>query len=714
MPKTLLAGRYQIVRTLGAGGFGQTYVAQDLQQPQQPPCVVKQLQPASHDQQFLQVARRLFDTEVKTLRRLGQHDRIPQLLDSFEEGNEFYLVQDFIDGVPLSVEFKQSDRLSEAHAIELLRDVLETLQFVHKNHVIHRDIKPENLIRRRRDGKPVLIDFGAVKEIRTQLVSGQQSTVTVGIGTQGYTPHEQLVGKPRYNSDLYALGMTVIQGLTGKLPADLLEHPQTAEAIWQDQTAISDGLKVLLSKMVRYSTYYRYQTAEDVLRDLDRLDSLAQEAASLSHNTAPWLESSEPLPRRLFKGMRSVAIASLVACGLVLGVRQLGGWQPLELKFYDLMVQRQSRLAPDPRLLIVEITEADLRRLQRSTPSDQAIAQAINILQQHQPRTIGLDLHREISQPPGQAELLQALAADNTIAITKLGNEAAESIPPPPTVPPERVGFNDFPLDRDNTVRRNLLFASASDDPNASVLYSLGLRLALQYLAKDGILPEPSPVNTDYMQLGAATFYPLRASAGGYQTVDDRGYQILLNYRAAVEVAPRLSLTQVLNQAFEPDLVQDKAVLIGMTASSAKDLFYTPYSSAQRENVQMPGVILHAQMTSQILSAAASDRPLTRYWPEWAEIAWMGVWAIAAGSLAWWLRHPLVLGLTEIAVVGVIVGTSWLLFSQQIWLPVIAPLSAVVLSGSFIVLYRAYRNQPLSTLLVQTTLPYENSQLGRY
>ncbi|NJL85505.1 MAG: serine/threonine protein kinase [Leptolyngbyaceae cyanobacterium SM1_1_3] len=214
--------------------------------------MVKHLQPASRDPNFLQIARRLFATEVKTLRRLGQHDRIPQLLDSFEVGEEFYLVQEFIDGQPLSQELQSSDRFSEAAAIELLRDVLKTLQFIHENHVIHRDVKPENLIRRQCDGQPVLIDFGAVKEIRTQL-SDQQSALTVGIGTQGYMPHEQLVGKPRYNSDLYALGMTVIRGLTGRLPAELLEHPQTAEAIWQDQVAISDGLKVLLSKMVRYS-----------------------------------------------------------------------------------------------------------------------------------------------------------------------------------------------------------------------------------------------------------------------------------------------------------------------------------------------------------------------------------------------------------------------------------------------------------------------------
>ncbi|MFE4105759.1 CHASE2 domain-containing protein [Almyronema epifaneia] len=713
MQQTPLAGRYQIIRTLGAGGFGQTYVAEDLQQPQRNRCVVKQLQPASRDPKFLQVARRLFETEAKTLRRLGQHEGIPRLLDFFEAEEEFYLVQELIDGTPLSLEFKQSDRLTEAAAIELLREILEILQFVHKHHVIHRDIKPENIIRRRSDGKPVLIDFGAVKEINTQLATGQATTLTVGIGTQGYTPHEQLVGKPRYNSDLYALGMTIIYGLTGRLPADLLEHPQTAEAIWQDQTTISAGLKVLLSKMVRYSFYYRYQTAEDVLKDLDRLDSLAHEAITLHNGTLPWLESPEPLPRRLLKGLRHTAIASLASLSLILGIRQIGGFQPLELKFYDWLVQQQSRLVPDTRLLVVEITEADLRQLQRSTPSDQTIAQAINILQQHRPRTIGLDLHREIPQPPGHENLLKALQADNTIAITKIGNDPAETIPPPMAIPPERVGFNDFPVDADGVIRRNLLFASESDDPAAPVLYSFALRLALQYLKKEDIEPQAQPDQPDYMQLGAAVFYPLRSRSGGYQTVDDKGYQILLDYRTPAAVAPQLSLTQILNQDFEPSWVQDKAVLIGMTASSAKDLFYTPYSAIQSETVQMPGVIVHAQMVSQILSAAQGDRPLTRYWPEWAEILWIGGWTITAAALAGWLRHLWLLGTAGVGLVVVITGTSWWLFSQQVWLPVAAPVGAMLLAGGLMIVYRAYQKSspPLSTMLVQPTLPYQDSHL---
>ncbi|MEO0541951.1 MAG: protein kinase, partial [Cyanobacteria bacterium P01_A01_bin.105] len=157
----VLNHRYKLLRVLGAGGFGQTFIALDLQRAGNPECVVKQLRPASQDTSFLKVARRLFETEVVTLQRLGEHNRIPQLLDSFEDGDEFYLVQEFIDGEILSDEIQRLGQLSEPEVIDLLRETLTILTFVHGSRVVHRDLKPDNLIRRRQDGKLCLIDFGA-------------------------------------------------------------------------------------------------------------------------------------------------------------------------------------------------------------------------------------------------------------------------------------------------------------------------------------------------------------------------------------------------------------------------------------------------------------------------------------------------------------------------------------------------------------------------
>src|ERR671933_63504 len=162
-----LSGRYKIVKHLGGGGFGQTYIAEDLQLPGNPLCVVKQLKPKATEQLALQIARRLFDREAQVLYQLGNHDQIPRLLAHFEEEQEFYLVQEFIEGHELRQEMPIGVHLSETQVIAILQDILKVLEFVHQQDVIHRDIKPSNLIRRKRDGKIFLIDFGAVKQLST-------------------------------------------------------------------------------------------------------------------------------------------------------------------------------------------------------------------------------------------------------------------------------------------------------------------------------------------------------------------------------------------------------------------------------------------------------------------------------------------------------------------------------------------------------------------
>ena len=165
MLNTILRGHYKIISHIGGGGFGQTYLAEDIDLPTHPICVVKQLKPVSKEPVVLEVAKRLFDQEAEMLYSLGSHDRIPRLLAHFQEGEEFYLVQEFADGEDLTHEIGRGSRLPEASAIALLKEILEILGFIHERGVVHRDIKPANLIRRKGDRKIVMIDFGAVKEI---------------------------------------------------------------------------------------------------------------------------------------------------------------------------------------------------------------------------------------------------------------------------------------------------------------------------------------------------------------------------------------------------------------------------------------------------------------------------------------------------------------------------------------------------------------------
>ncbi len=269
-----LAGRYQITSHLGGGAFGQTYLAEDTQLPDKNQCVVKHLKPQASDPLTLQAARRLFETEAQVLNRLGNHDQIPRLLAHFEENQEFYLVQDFIEGESLSQILTPGKRLSEAEVINLLQEILEILEFVHHEGVIHRDIKPSNLIRRKQDGKLVLIDFGAVKQISTQVVNAQgQANFTIAVGTEGYMPSEQAKGKPRLASDIYAVGIMGIQSLTGISPRELPEDSQTGEIIWRDRLRISPRLGKVLDTMVRSHFSRRYQNGSEALQAVKALKS---------------------------------------------------------------------------------------------------------------------------------------------------------------------------------------------------------------------------------------------------------------------------------------------------------------------------------------------------------------------------------------------------------------------------------------------------------
>jgi len=270
----LIGGRYQVIRTLRKTGFCDTFLAKDTQLPGNPFCVVKQLQPKSGEDFVLETARRLFDNEAKVLYKLGNHPQIPRLLAHLEVDDQFYLVQEFIEGKDLSQEEIASNPKpwNEKDLGQFIIDVLGILTFVHQNNVIHRDIKPSNLIRKS-DGGIVLIDFGAVKEITNlTLTEGQTNVkdVTVAIGTPGYMPIEQQNGVPHFNSDIYALGMTAVHAITGCYP-DQLPRYDTGEINWQDRANCSPPMTEIINKMIKISSYQRYRNTNEVIDDLLKL-----------------------------------------------------------------------------------------------------------------------------------------------------------------------------------------------------------------------------------------------------------------------------------------------------------------------------------------------------------------------------------------------------------------------------------------------------------
>ncbi|MBD1907031.1 protein kinase [Funiculus sociatus GB2-A5] len=262
----LLQDRYRAIQQIGQGGFGRTFLATDESKSSKARCVIKQFFPQQQGTNNRKKAAELFRQEATRLELLGKHHQIPQLLEYFEQDDHQYLVQEFIDGQNLAQELAQKGAFNETEIRQLLQSLLPVLQFVHSHQMIHRDIKPENIIRRRKDNHLVLVDFGAAK-YATETMLGRTGTV---IGSAAYTAPEQTKGKAVFGSDLYSLGVTCIHLLTQIPPFDLSD---TSEDTWVWRhflpKPVSKQLGSILDRMLKTGTKHRYQSAAEVLQDLN-------------------------------------------------------------------------------------------------------------------------------------------------------------------------------------------------------------------------------------------------------------------------------------------------------------------------------------------------------------------------------------------------------------------------------------------------------------
>lgn len=404
-----------------------------------------------------------------------------------------------------------------------------------------------------------------------------------------------------------------------------------------------------------------------------------------------------------FTFARSVLLTSVVVTGAVVGVRQLGLLEGLELGAYDQMIRSRPDQGPDNRLLVVGISATDIQTRKEYPITDDTLAQLLEKIQQYQPRAIGIDMIRDvpIGESNGRIALQKFLQkSDNLIAVCKLSSQNEPGIAAAPGVPIERVGFADLPLDPGGTLRRSLLLSTPAaskvplpskhlcniPDPQNQVP-SLSFQLALLYLEQEpkAIKPELDSASGE-VKLGSTLLKRLDHKAGGYNQADVGNYQMMLNYRSANNAAKQVSLTEVLNGKLDPALFKDRVVLVGYTDPIVKDNFYTPYSAGAKDSQEMPGVVIHAQNVSQILSAVLNHRPLIWYWSEGTEILWIWGWSLLGAILAWRIRHLRLFGVGVIVAVGALYGSCYVLFSNAGWVPLVPPVLALVTTAVIVVL----------------------------
>lgn len=427
-----------------------------------------------------------------------------------------------------------------------------------------------------------------------------------------------------------------------------------------------------------------------------------------------------PLKQRSLPGWRSLWVSVLVTI-IVLIVRHLGVLQSFELAAYDHLMRSRPVEAIDPRILVVEVTQADLNELGGYPLSDEALAQTVEALQTFEPAAIALDMHRYRPRGSGRQSLLAKFLQYPNLFLACAYDQAAQDYGPPPEFSEdqliEQVGFSNFALDdpflgspqnhnpatldpyEGCSVRRHLLSYApelASTQSSCSTPYSLSLQLAYRYLSQTGV--EPLTVNdAGQWQLGTVTLHPLSRQFGGYQNLDGLSTQLMLNYRAA-QPGQQVALQQLLTGQISAERVHERLVLVGYTAPIARDAVDTPYG-------KMAGVWVHAHMVSQLLSAVIDQRPLIRGLPRWRSLlwgdgAWLLGWSLIAGGVSSWLsvRKPrLRWSSWLLGWVLACAGLSWGLWGlclmalvRGIWLPLIPALGSILLSGGF----AAFRGMP--------------------
>ena len=382
-----------------------------------------------------------------------------------------------------------------------------------------------------------------------------------------------------------------------------------------------------------------------------------------------WLTTLRSLPAI------SLLIGLLVGLGCI-GLRHAGGLQPLELAFYDWLLRvRPADTRPDPRVVLIAITEEDIRSHGRWPISDATLAEALERILRARPRVVGMDIYRDLPVPPGHNELeTLLLRRRELVGVMKLGEGREPMIPPPPVLHDTgRVGFTDIIVDDDGVVRRGLLYQDAGE----TTVSAFALQVALRYLEADGVVPRPDPARPDLLRLGNTTLVPFEETDGGYAAADARGYQILMDYRGARARPAMFTLSALLDGQVDPAVLEGRIVLVGVEASSTERSFATPFLVSGGE---VSGVRLHAELAQQLLRAALQGEGAMATTAEWQAVLGTLVVGLLGGIAGLRMRSPWRFAIVAGGGLLILGATAWLAILKGFWLPAVQPTLAWLVS----------------------------------
>ena len=379
--------------------------------------------------------------------------------------------------------------------------------------------------------------------------------------------------------------------------------------------------------------------------------------------------------KQKLKHWQSTLLIAPCVAGLIIISGNAGIFRILEWATLDQFFRLNSSESIDDRIVIVTIDEPDIKYVQQWPMSDRVMAQLIRNIKAQKPRAIAIDVYRDLPVEPGHEELVQEFKnTPNFIGIQKI---AGNPIAPPPTLNElGQVSANDLLIDTDGKIRRGIVLLGK---PDGGLIQGLGVKMALTYLEQDGIELEAINAEQQIYGLGQAKFVPLSGNDGEYNQKDMGGYQILLNYRGGLEKFLHISMTEVLENRIPADFMRDRLVFIGAKAPSLNDNYSTPYNSALLIPTELiPGVVIHANLTSQIISAALENRPMLRATAKPLNWLWIIFWSGCSATLgAMFIRKRWVTGVGILLAGGIIVTTSYVAFSLGWLIPVFTPLLAV-------------------------------------